>query len=301
MPSITGIPDAVSDVLSLVRMRGGMVCANEYPARWSFSFHKSVGHFHIVERGAAWIHLDGRKPVRIETGDLVLLPLGAGHTLCSDPKLKATPIEKAIARLGKRQGTVLTMGSGAITTQVVCGQFSFDGVLASKLLTVLPTLIHIAARDGKALEWLKLTTHFLVEETRNPRPGSAIMVERLLDLLFIQAIREWGSSNPNNLGWMSGLRDDRIGKALSAIHAEPTQAWTVEALADVAGMSRSSFAVHFLDIVGQTPLKYLTSWRLNLGVISVSVQFGAVSEFNHENQPPIRTTLAKLRPNTGIV
>lgn len=307
MPTISGIPDAVSDVLSLVRMRGEMVCANEYASHWSVGFRKPVGHFHIVERGSAWIRVAGRKPVRIETGDLALLPLGAGHSLSSDPDLKPTPIEKAIAQRGVRNGAVCTIGSGEITAQILCGQFAFDGVLAPKLLTRLPSLIHLKAQGGKPLEWLRLTSHFLVEETRHPRPGSAILVARLLDLLFIQAIRDWGAHHRNHVGWLSGLRDDRIGHALSAIHAEPSRNWTVEMLARIAGMSRSGFAARFLEVVGQTPLKYVAGWRLNLTAdhlragglkvmrIAELVGYGSEAALNRAFKQQFGTTPAAFR------
>jgi AraC-like DNA-binding protein len=263
MAAISGLSDAVSDVLGLVRMRGESIYANEYSAPWSFSFRKPLAHFHIVERGTAWIRIDGAAAVRLDSGDLVILPLGTSHVLSSRVDLKPVPIEKAMAT-APRDGTVYRLGAGDDATHIVCGQFSFDGVLAKKLLKVLPPLVHISARSGRPLEWLMLTSHFLVEETRNPKPGSAIVVARLLDLLFVQAIREWGAVNPNHLGWMSGLGDDKIGRALSAIHDDPAREWTVEALAAAAGMSRSGFAARFTEIVGRPPLKYLSSWRLNL-------------------------------------
>ncbi len=264
MPALSGFPDAMSDVLALVRMRGEFVCANEYSAPWAFSFRKPVAHFHIVERGAAWITVDGANPVRIETGDLAILPLGAGHVLSADRTGDAVPIEQAVQHSAVRDGSVFKLGGGGAETHVVCGQFSFAGVLAPKLLTVLPPLMHIAARPGQPLEWLRLTTHFLVEETRQPKPGSAIMVTRLLDLLFIQAVREWGTRNPSNLGWLSGLGDPVVGRALSAIHDDPGRDWTVADLADLAGLSRSAFASRFAVVVGKSPLKYLATWRLDL-------------------------------------
>jgi AraC-like DNA-binding protein len=264
MPTISGVPDAMSDVLALVRMRGELVCANEYSAPWGFSFRKPIAHFHIVERGAAWITVDGAEPLRIETGDLAILPLGAGHVLSSERAAEAIPIEYAVQHHAERDGSVYRFGGGGDETYVVCGQFSFGGVLAPKLLTVLPPLMHIAAKPGQPLEWLRLTTHFLVEETRRPQPGSAVMATRLLDILFIQALREWGARHPSNLGWLSGLSDPVVGRALSAIHDTPARAWSVGELANLAGLSRSAFASRFTTVVGKSPLKYLATWRLDL-------------------------------------
>jgi Cupin len=260
VPAITGVPDAMSDVLSLVRMRAEIVCANEYSAPWSFSFRLPMAHFHIVERGTAWLSVDQREPVRLEMGDLAILPLGTGHVLGNDPGVPPVPIDEAMRSAAVRHGAaVYQLGGGGERTHVLCGRFSFAGVLAPKLLTVLPPLIHLETRSGETLEWLRLTSHFLIEETRDPKPGSAIMLARLLDLLFVQAVREWGAKSPNNLGWvvgqtplkylaswrLSGLNDARIGKALSAIHEEPSHPWTVEHLAEIAGFSRSAFAARF--------------------------------------------------------
>ncbi len=264
MSGISGVPDAMSDVLSLVRMRGEFVCANEYSAPWSLRFQSPAAHFHVVERGAAWIQLDGARPIRIETGDLALLPLGAGHVLSADPALPPMDIDHAIATQATRHGAVYRLGGGGEPTHVVCGRFSFAGVLAPKLLTVLPPLIHLRAEPGRPLEWLRLTTHFLVEETRHPKPGSAIMIARLLDLLFIQSIRAWGSTSPSHLGWLSGLSDPQVGRALSAIHDDPARGWTVETLAEIAGLSRSAFAARFAEVVGKTPQRYVAAWRLDL-------------------------------------
>jgi transcriptional regulator GlxA family with amidase domain len=118
----------------------------------------------------------------------------------------------------------------------------------------------------------------MIEETRHHKPGSAITIAKLLDLLFIQTIREWGAKNPRNVGWMSVLSDSQIGNALSAIHESPARNWTVEALADLAGLSRSAFASRFADTVGQTPLKYLATWRLDVAADHLRAGTAKVSE-----------------------
>jgi len=264
MSPISGMADAMSDILSLVRMRGEFVCASEQGAPWSLALGQPVGHFHVIESGSAWLVTGDGDPVRLEAGDLAILPRSEGHVLTSDPALTAVPLERALAEAKTRKGVVYCLAGDGPRTHMVCGRFSFAGVLAPRLLEVLPPLIHIEERRGRPLEWLRLTSHFLVEETRNPRPGSAIMVDRLLDLLFIQAIRLWGAANPRNLGWLSGLNDPLVGRALTALHEDPARRWTVEALARTAGLSRSAFAVRFAEVVGQTPLKYLAAWRLDL-------------------------------------
>lgn len=292
MPAITGIADTLSDVLALVRMRGEMVCATEMAAPWGLAFTSHAARFHVVERGSVWIRVADMAPVHLETGDLVVLPLGAGHELLSAPDGVSTPIDEALKQSLSRDGAVYRMGGDGAEAHLVCGQFSFAGVLAPKLLTVLPPLIHIQPEPGRPLEWLRLTTHFLIEETRNPKPGSAIMIARLFDLLLIQAIRTWGGAQSGLGGWLASLSDAQIGRALAAIHEEPARKWTVEALAQVAGMSRSAFADRFAGAVGSPPLRYLSIWRLDLAAdrlriggesiaqIAAAVGYGSEAAFN---------------------
>jgi AraC-like DNA-binding protein len=306
--AIKGTPDAMSDVLSLVRMRSELVCANEYTAPFSLSFRRPVAHFHIVERGSAFLLVEGESAVLVESGDLVILPLGAGHILRSDPTLAPVPIERAIKQSAVRSGAVFRIGSGTgAQAHMVCGQFTFAGVLAPRLLAVLPALIHVKARDGHPLEWLRLTSNFLIEETRGAKPGSGIMMARLLEVLFIQAVREWGARSPGNPGWLTGLMDPHVGKALSAIHDEPARDWTVESLATLTGLSRSAFAARFPAAVGQPPLQYLTTWRLNLaadqlragtarvGEIAARVGYGSQAALTRAFKAQFGTTPAAFR------
>ena len=307
MPSINSCPDAISDVLSLVRMRGEMVCVNEYSAPWSYSFGKPIAHFHIVERGVAWLMVKGHDAIRVEPGDLVVLPLGTGHSLASSPSRKPIPIDRAVAESGIQDGTVCRLGGGGEQTHMVCGQFSFEGFLAPRLVSVLPPLIHIRAAQGRPLEWLQLTSHFMIVETRSRSPGSAVMISRLLDLLFIQAIREWGGTSQRNMGWLSGLRDQQIGRVLSALHDRPAHDWTVGALAQLAGLSRSAFASRFAEVVGETPLRYLASWRLNLaaehlrtnqskvGTIAALVGYGSEAALTRAFKSHFQTTPGAFR------
>jgi AraC-like DNA-binding protein len=179
-------------------------------------------------------------------------------------------------------------------------------------LNVLPPLINIAAPQGRPFEWLRLTSNFLVEEARRARPGFIIMVARLLDLLFIQAVREWGANSPKNLGWLSGLSDPSVGRALAAIHDEPARRWTVERLAALAGLSRSAFAARFAEVVGTTPLKYLAAWRLDLaaqhlragtariGEIVAFVGYGSETALTRAFKAQFGTSPARFRQD-GLV
>lgn len=265
MPTISGHPDAMSDVLSLVRIRGEVLCANEYGAPWAFSFARHQAHFHIIERGSGWLRVDSddaTPPIRLGRGDLVFLPHGCPHTLAFDLGLEPTPIMDALAKSPTHGGLVHHLGGAGEVTTVLSGRLSIDGSLAPRVLSVLPTLIYHGG--GTDPSWCLLVAAYLRDEMTMSKAGWSIMIARLIDLLLIHALRDWSAESPTNLGWLSGLVDPMIGKALSAIHEEPGRAWTVEALAGVAGLSRSAFAARFTDVVGQTPLRYLAQWRLDL-------------------------------------
>ncbi|MBV9563679.1 MAG: helix-turn-helix transcriptional regulator [Bradyrhizobium sp.] len=134
----------------------------------------------------------------------------------------------------------------------------------------------------RALEWLRLTSHFMIEETRHPRPGSAMVVTRLLHLLFAQSVREQAAGRPSKLGWMSGLIDPQIGRALSAIHTDPARRWSVADLAGIARLSRSAFAERFVELVGVSPLRYVTVWRLDLAADHLRSGSASISQIAHQ-------------------
>ena len=307
MAKISGLADAMSDVLSLVRMQGDVVCSGVYAAPWSLGFDLPFAHFHMVQRGSARMRLDDGTELRLEPGDLALLPLGHGHALSSDTSLIPLPITEAIARPGAMDGGIHRIKGTGETTEVICGRFAFAGVLAPRLLKVLPRLIHVEARQGRPLEWLRMISETLITETQDPKPGSAIMIERLLDLMFIQVIRHWAGAHPRNLGWMSGLRDPQIGRALSAIHSDPAHPWTVAELATKASLSRSAFAARFVEVVGQTPQRYLATWRLDLasdqlrsGTLAISqiaqaVGYGSEAALTRAFKAQFGTTPAAFR------
>lgn len=309
MPHITNLPDAMSDVLNLVRMRGDMICNTVFGAPWSLRFTRECGHFHIVESGTVLLVTDDGETVRLNAGDVAIFPLACGHVLCSDAALVPTAVDEAIFGQPTAGSPYATLGGDGEKTTMVCGQFGFDGVLAPRLIGQLPRLLRIEADHGRAADWLALTARFLVAEARHPSPGSAIMIARLLDLLFIQAVRAWGTQSGGELGWLGGLGHPRIGAALSAMHADPARDWTVADLAQIAGMSRSAFADRFVEVVGQTPLRYLAAWRLERAadalkrgearIAAIAAQVGYASEtaFNRAFKAYFGVTPAAYRSN----
>lgn len=257
-------PDMLSQVLTQVRLRGGAVYRAELGAPWALRFAAGAAHFYYVEQGAPWLHLAGRSPLPLARGDLLMLPHRQHHALSSSALVAPQDIEPVSRVHFGATRHVLRAGQGGAVCRLIGGQFHFDGDAAAAILAALPPALHLPGRGAAAPPWLEAITRFLLQEAHGGGPGSALMVSRLVDLLVIRALRIWAESQVRHPGWVAGLSELRLGRALRAIHAEPHRAWTVQALAALAGMSRSAFAERFTTAVGQAPLQYAQHWKLTL-------------------------------------
>lgn len=256
--------DQLSDALALIDVSVERICASEFAAPWSFRFSKPVAHFHIVERGNAWVRPRRGALIELATGDAVVLPSGMGHVLSSKPDLKAQPIETALRRNVRGAGLVFQAGGSGPSTHLLCGQFTVSGPLAQRFRSVLPEMLHISRADSRTAPWLRTICQPLIAETRRPTPGSAVSRSRLVELMFIQAVRLWLADKPGHDGWLRALQDPHVSLALAQLHRHPEKEWTVAALARLVRLSRSAFAAKFLRAVGVSPIRYLTAWRLDL-------------------------------------
>jgi AraC-like DNA-binding protein len=299
-------PDALTDILDMLKPRGRVYCCSEMSAPWAMSLPADgYAHFHVIERGGAWLRLEGAKQLTpLASGDLVLLPHGNGHVLADSPKTKPVPINRLVE--GKADSAILLQhGGGGAQTLMICGSFQIVNSDHNPLLAVLPPLIHIPGGREQLDGWLEPTLKMLAYEARHLRPGSETMVGRLIDIILLQAVRVWIEEQPQDRGgWLGALRDPHIGAALGLIHREPQRKWSVSALAREVAMSRSIFAAKFTSLVGEPPLTHLTGWRLwqasrllaeeNLPVGEVALRVGYESEpafskafKRHFGQPPL--------------
>ncbi len=226
--------DLLSHVLAQIRLTGDRVYSCTL-IKGRLELETDAGHVCIVTKGVLHMEQDGRTPVVVDTGDLVLLPRGAG-----DLRFAASNV--------------------AATTVILC-RFRFDPDSLRGMILALPQCIQI--RRAESTGWLEGMVHFLLVEAGDVQPGAALMISRLIDLVVIRALRSWVRQG-NTSGWLGGLSDPRIATALKAIHERPMQRWSIAALAGIAGMSRSSFCERFTTLVGRSPLRYHNEWRLAL-------------------------------------
>jgi AraC-like DNA-binding protein len=272
--------DVLSDVLRAVRLTGAVYFDFELSSPWVAETPPSreiaekvmpgaqrVIEFHLIGRGACWGHAVGQQPIRLEEGDLFVFPQGDAHVLSSAPGMRAEPDMSKFARPSTPLPLVYELGGGGPDrARLVCGFLGCDERPYNPLLTALPPMIHLSAASSQASTgWLGTLLNIAVRESGTARAGGENVLARLSELMFVETIRRYIEMlPPAQTGWLAGLRDPVVGHALAALHGEASEAWTVERLARLVGLSRSVLAERFTEMVGQPPMQYLALWRMQL-------------------------------------
>jgi len=254
--------DPLSDVLSLVKIRSYWSVGFEWGGEWCIQFGAYEGiRIYAVVFGECWLSVEGvAEPIRGSTGDCILLPSGRPYRVGSD--LKLTPVDE--------RTLFSTTGTGGITKHNgggdflgIGGHFTLAGESASFLLKELPPILHIRKESDKAV--LRWALDRLRQELHDPQPGGSLAAQQLATMLLIQALRvHLAEGADSGVGWLFALANPGMRVAISAMHAEPGRRWTLQALGERAGMSRTTFAVTFKKMVGTSPIEYLTHWRMML-------------------------------------
>jgi AraC-like DNA-binding protein len=266
-PNIAEMTDPLAETLHMLRLTGALYCRGELTAPWAIDIPKLDGVmiFMVVTSGACWLELEGQEPRFLQQGSLALIPHSTPHVLSSAKGLAGAPLfDLPVEKVSERY-EVLRHGGGGELTRTMYGVVRFDDVAAEHLLKLLPGIIMIDSWDDQTGGWLQSTLRFIANEAITLKPGGETVITRLSDVVVIQAIRSWLETSPSaDTGWLKALRDPQVGKTLALMHREPGHEWSVETLAARAGMSRSAFAARFSELVGETPLKYLTEWRMRV-------------------------------------
>ncbi len=270
--------DVLSDVLSAVRLNGAVYFDFCLSSPWVAEAPPSreiagivmpgaqrVIEYHLIASGTCWGYAVGQEPMRLGEGDLIVFPQGDAHVLASSPTLRAAPQLGIFAR----SSTPLPMfyelgGGGPERARVVCCFLGCDERPFNPLLEALPSVIHLSAADAAA-GWLATLLSMAVKESVTDRPGRDNILARLSELIFVETIRRHLETLPAaETGWLAGLRDPVVGRALAALHEAASHPWTVDALARRANASRSVLAERFATLVGYPPMQYLALWRMQL-------------------------------------
>jgi len=277
--------DVLSEVLSAVRLNGSVFFDVSATSPWVAEAPPSAQiadavkpgaqhaiEYHAVIRGSCWISMvNGApfEPVQLQEGDIAVIPHGEAHVVSSAPNMRAEP-ELAIFRLPEQQRDrpfKLRTGSGGVDdAHLMCGFFICDVRPFNPLLDALPRFMRIGRGISDATD--ALSQHFVrlaSLEATDKRAGAQSVINKLSELMFIDVLRRYIETlPPERAGWLAGLRDPHVGKALSLLHEKPAQDWTLEELARAAGASRSVLAERFTALVGVPPIAYLAKWRMQL-------------------------------------
>ena len=269
--------DPLSEALSAMHMESSLLGIFNLAAPWAIVHPQLEGVVcHIVAEGTCCYNPDDGSSVELNKGDFIAFPYGDPHTLASGPGLKGMPIAPLLSAIGHPLWTpqkqylrpVRYWGDGLGARATVIDLISaFPDPRRNPLLRALPRVIHIRAENLQVLSWLDFLLAMVASEASTSTPGYAAAVSRIADLIFIQAVRTYLDIHAGEArGWLRGLLHPRISRALQAIHHAPEKNWTVAQLAAEAGMSRTPFAREFLECLEQTPIHYLTEWRMHLAL-----------------------------------
>ncbi|MEQ0564221.1 AraC family transcriptional regulator [Amycolatopsis sp. NEAU-NG30] len=248
----------VEDVLASMNIEHSQYQRVDARAPWGISFHpRDAAYLMLIASGSCWLttgNADG--PQYLEAGACFLMQAGHDFVLQHDPDDDVESCASIITDVVVEHG-----GDGELT-EILFGRFPFDSDAAEPLLTRLPPLVRLEL-DGPSNGTLRATFDLIAQETATRGIGSGLITSRLADVLFIQALRACCASfGDGTVSWIAALRDPELAPALQAMHADLARPWTIDTLAREANMSRSAFAAAFKARTGETPLAYLTSWRM---------------------------------------
>jgi AraC-like DNA-binding protein len=272
--------DALSDVLRVARLTGGVFLHADFFEPWCIAARISPEHcspalgpashlvvFHYVVEGEFLLRVEGRdeQDALITAGEVVLLPHNDAHFMGSDLGIPAV-LGKEIIHPPKNGGLrSIHHGGNGKRTRMVCGFLGCSKGESNPVISSLPSLLKLNMENAAAAEWIRSTFHYAAEEVAAGRPGSETVLGKLSELLFVETIRRYAETLPENqTGWLAGLRDSFVARALALLHHDPMRHWTVEDLGREIGLSRSALAERFIRLIGMPPMHYLANWRMQV-------------------------------------
>lgn len=283
--------DALSEVLKVLHLTGGVFLDVEFTAPWCIDSStrgenvvqllptaEHVVTYHLLTSGSCHVSMsDGGGQMELRAGDVIMFPHNDDHRMGTD--LQLLPIQTAQMLIPSPEGGLMRIrhGGGGEKTSFICGFLACEKRLCKPLLDALPKMLRVSLSDDPASSWLVGAIAHGARETHTPEAGTDALISRLSELVFVQSIRQYIRSLPEyELGWLAGLRDPAVGKALALLHADPARRWEVESLAREVGISRSVLADRFVALIGEPPMQYLTRWRLALASRALSTRNDAI-------------------------
>lgn len=266
--------DVLSDIFDTIRLRGTLYFRTDYAPPWAVKVpaYEQAARFHLIVQGRCHIAVTDGPQADLGPGDLIVITRGREHTLSDQDGRTAAPLEDIIERTGYDGKGVFAVGSAqpGAATQMVCGHLSFIRGADHPLLRALPPLIVIRPQDRAQQPLLDETLRLVARRAFTDGLGAAASIARLSEVFFIETVRSAISHHPELARVIEAMSEPQVGRALGRIHEAPAEAWTVERLAQEAGMSRSRFAERFTELVGVAPMSYVAEWRLQKALALLS-------------------------------
>ncbi|OZD04742.1 AraC family transcriptional regulator [Rhodococcus sp. 06-235-1A] len=264
-------PDPLGEALHFVRMTGSFYVRSEMSGSWGLELPAmdDALWFHTVVDGRCVLSVPGEPTRELVPGDFALVPHGRGHVLAADVEAsaRATSVHDVPHEyISDRYALISQHGDGTgRAATLVCGAVRLDHPAAQQLVRLLPALVVVDAEPGPRQSRMQNILAMVADEARVLEPGGEAVITRLSDILVIHALRSWIANTPGaQSGWLGALQDDRVGAALALIHGHPHERWTVATLAASVNMSRSGFSARFTELVGDSVMSYLATWRMQV-------------------------------------
>jgi AraC-like DNA-binding protein len=288
--------DVLSEVLKAVKLQGAMFYNGEFSSPWSLCSpaSRSVGAYlapgsghviiyHLLTEGHASARLLDGERIALDAGDLVIFPHGDPHIIENGPPTKTVDLAKELARIVANRLKIARFGGGGEVTKFICGFMACDPQLSQVFLSGLPPVFKVSIRNDASGRWLENSIRFSVNEADASRAGGEAVLARLSEVLFVETLRAYiAHLPPGQTGWLAGARDAEVGKTLALMHRNPAQPWTIASLAKAAGVSRSLIAERFRHYLNESPMAYLTRWRLQLGAQMLTSTSHPVAQIAYE-------------------
>jgi AraC-like DNA-binding protein len=286
--------DPLSDVLRSVRLTGGLFLDAQFTAPWCVAAHITAEYcrpflvnpvqligYHFIIEGGLYISVEGEPAMEVSAGEIVLLPRNDGHMLASTPGLEPVSTVDLVQPSSDGGLARIVHGGGGEATRIVCGFLGNDEA-SNSLIATLPRLLKVDVRDGTSRDWIEASVRFAAGEVAAGRVASSSVMSRLSELLFVEAVRQYSwTLSDEEAGWLKGLKDPHVGRALALIHQDTTAPWSTETLAREVALSRTAFVVRFTKTVGLPPIRYLTVWRLQTAKLQLRETGKTIGQLAH--------------------
>lgn len=253
--------DALSDILQTIKLKSSVYFRSDFSAPWGMKMEAGqFAQFHLIVRGRCWLKLsESKEPIELSAGDIVMFPHGDSHSLSDKLGSKKIPGKKVLESILNNEPIFY---GDRVAATLVCGHFEFNKDFDHPFIKELPRVIHITDMERKKLYWLENITNLVIQEAGIKSIGSNLVVKKLGEILFIYTVRAFIQKNIPRHGYLAALQNENISQALSLIHNSPGKNWTLSNLSRASGMSRTNFINKFRNLVGETPLKYVTNTRI---------------------------------------